>query len=78
MTGTKGAHVITWDNEIGVIELFFPDLAEAKEFYTDVLGLEVDREDDTSPLGPAHRLLRRPWRAHLRACPPPRRRRLTG
>jgi|HubBroStandDraft_1064217.scaffolds.fasta_scaffold325864_2 catechol-2,3-dioxygenase len=48
MTGTKGAHMITWDKEIGVIELFFADLPEAKAFYADVLGLEVDQEDDTS------------------------------
>jgi catechol 2,3-dioxygenase-like lactoylglutathione lyase family enzyme len=34
--------------EIGVIELFYPDLAAAKAFYQDVFGLTVDREDDTS------------------------------
>jgi lactoylglutathione lyase len=36
----------TW--EIGVVELFYPDLAAAKTFYQDVFGLTVDREDDTS------------------------------
>jgi lactoylglutathione lyase len=34
--------------EIGVIELFYADLAAAKAFYQNVFGLEVDREDDTS------------------------------
>ena len=34
--------------EIGVVELFYPDLAAAKAFYQDVFGLKVDREDDTS------------------------------
>jgi lactoylglutathione lyase len=33
---------------IGVVELFYPDLAAAKAFYQDVFGLTVDREDDTS------------------------------
>jgi lactoylglutathione lyase len=37
-----------WAKEIGVIELFFEDLAEAKAFYTDVFGLVPDQEDDTS------------------------------
>jgi catechol 2,3-dioxygenase-like lactoylglutathione lyase family enzyme len=36
------------DLEIAVIELFYPDLAEAKAFYQEVLGLPVDMEDDTS------------------------------
>jgi catechol 2,3-dioxygenase-like lactoylglutathione lyase family enzyme len=31
--------------EIGVIEMFYPDLAAAKAFYQDVLGLTVDRKD---------------------------------
>jgi len=34
--------------EIGVVELFYPDLAAAKAFYQDVFGLTVDREDDSS------------------------------
>jgi catechol 2,3-dioxygenase-like lactoylglutathione lyase family enzyme len=34
--------------EIGVVELFYPDLAAAKSFYQDFFGLPVDREDDTS------------------------------
>jgi catechol 2,3-dioxygenase-like lactoylglutathione lyase family enzyme len=34
--------------EIGVVELFYPDLAAAKAFYQDAFGLTVDREDDTS------------------------------
>jgi catechol 2,3-dioxygenase-like lactoylglutathione lyase family enzyme len=34
--------------EIGVVELFYRDLAAARAFYQDVLGLTVDREDDTS------------------------------
>jgi lactoylglutathione lyase len=34
--------------EIGVVELFYPDLAEAKAFYQETFGLPVDREDDTS------------------------------
>ena len=34
--------------EIGVVELFYPDLSAAKSFYQDVLGLTVDREDETS------------------------------
>jgi lactoylglutathione lyase len=34
--------------EIGVVELFYPDLAAAKAYYQDVFGLTVDREDDTS------------------------------
>jgi lactoylglutathione lyase len=34
--------------EIGVIELFYPDLAAAKTFYEEVLSLAVDREDETS------------------------------
>jgi lactoylglutathione lyase len=34
--------------EIGVVELFYRDLAAAKAFYQNVFGLEVDREDDTS------------------------------
>jgi lactoylglutathione lyase len=34
--------------EIGVVELFYPDLAAAKAFYQDFFGLPVDREDDTS------------------------------
>ena len=37
-----------WDREIGVVELFYDDLAAAKAFYTGVFGLAVDREDDTS------------------------------
>jgi lactoylglutathione lyase len=36
------------DWEIGVVELFYQDLAAAKAFYQDVFGLTVDREDDTS------------------------------
>ena len=39
---------VSWDKEIGVIELFYDDLAAAKAFYQDVFGLPVDREDDTS------------------------------
>jgi catechol 2,3-dioxygenase-like lactoylglutathione lyase family enzyme len=38
----------TWAQGIGVIELFYEDLATAKSFYQDVFGLPVDREDDTS------------------------------
>ncbi|HUB42694.1 MAG TPA: VOC family protein [Streptosporangiaceae bacterium] len=34
--------------EIGVVELFYPDLAAAKAFYQDVFGLAIDREDETS------------------------------
>ena len=34
--------------EIGVVELFYPDLAAAKAFYQDFFGLAVEREDDTS------------------------------
>ena len=34
--------------EIGVVELFYPDLGVAKAFYQDFFGLTVDREDDTS------------------------------
>lgn len=34
--------------EIGVVEMFYPDLAAAKEYYQNVFGLAVDREDDTS------------------------------
>jgi catechol 2,3-dioxygenase-like lactoylglutathione lyase family enzyme len=34
--------------QIGVVEMFYPDLAAAKAFYQDVLGLTVDREDSTS------------------------------
>jgi len=34
--------------EIGVVELFYPDLAAAKAFYQDVFCLAIDREDDTS------------------------------
>ena len=37
-----------FDAGIGVIELFYPDLADAKAFYQNVLELPVDREDDTS------------------------------
>ncbi len=33
---------------IGVVELFYPNLAAAKAFYQNVFGLTVDREDDTS------------------------------
>jgi lactoylglutathione lyase len=40
--------VTSWEKEIGVIELFFEDLAAAKAFYTDVFGLTPDREDETS------------------------------
>jgi lactoylglutathione lyase len=34
--------------EVGVVELFYTDLAAAKAFYQDAFGLTVDREDDTS------------------------------
>ncbi|MFI5269559.1 MAG: VOC family protein [Chloroflexota bacterium] len=34
--------------EIGVVELFYPDLAAAKTFYQEIFGLTVDREDATS------------------------------
>jgi lactoylglutathione lyase len=34
--------------EIGVVELFYPDLAAAKAFYQDVFGLTAEMEDDTS------------------------------
>ena len=34
--------------KIGVVELFYSDLAAAKAFYQDVFGLTVDQEDDTS------------------------------
>jgi len=37
-----------FDAGIGVIELFYPDLGEAKVFYQDVLGPPADRQDDTS------------------------------
>jgi catechol 2,3-dioxygenase-like lactoylglutathione lyase family enzyme len=36
------------DWQIGVVELFYPDLAAAKAYYQDVFGLTVDHEDDTS------------------------------
>ena len=36
------------DWHVGVVELFYPDLAPAKAFYQDVFGLTVDREDETS------------------------------
>jgi lactoylglutathione lyase len=36
------------DWQIGVVEMFYPDLAAAKAYYQDVFGLEVDQEDDTS------------------------------
>lgn len=39
---------VDWAKQIGVIELFYPDLTVAKSFYQDVLGLSVDRSDDTS------------------------------
>jgi lactoylglutathione lyase len=39
---------VEWAKEIGVIELFYPDLALAKSFYQDVIGLPVDRADETS------------------------------
>jgi catechol 2,3-dioxygenase-like lactoylglutathione lyase family enzyme len=39
---------VEWPKQIGVIELFYPDLAVATSFYQDVFGLSVDRADDTS------------------------------
>jgi lactoylglutathione lyase len=43
-----GTGPVSWDIQIGVIELFYDDLAAAKAFYQDVFGLPVDREDETS------------------------------
>src|ERR1700735_2718392 len=37
-----------FDAGIGVIELFYPDLGEAKVFDQDVLGPPADSQDDTS------------------------------
>jgi catechol 2,3-dioxygenase-like lactoylglutathione lyase family enzyme len=34
--------------KLGVAELFYDDLAAARAYYRDGLGLPVDREDDTS------------------------------
>jgi lactoylglutathione lyase len=36
------------DWEVGVVELFYEDLAAARAFYHEGFGLPVDREDDTS------------------------------
>src|SRR5262249_24357291 len=33
--------------EVGIVELFYSDLAAAKAFYQDVFGLQVEMEDDT-------------------------------
>jgi catechol 2,3-dioxygenase-like lactoylglutathione lyase family enzyme len=46
--GERGTGPVEWAKQIGVIELFYPDLAAAKSFYQDVFGLPVDRSDDTS------------------------------
>jgi lactoylglutathione lyase len=39
---------VEWAKEIGVIELFYPDLAGARSFYQEVFGLPLDRADATS------------------------------
>jgi catechol 2,3-dioxygenase-like lactoylglutathione lyase family enzyme len=43
-----GTVTSSWHKQIDVIELFYPDLAEAKAFYQDVFGLPVARQDATS------------------------------
>ena len=44
----KGTKLDKKSWEIGVVELFYPDLAAAKAFYQEVFGLTVDQEDATS------------------------------
>src|SRR5215469_283309 len=44
----KGSEVDKQNWGIGVVELFYPDLAAAKAFYQEVFGLTVDQEDNTS------------------------------
>jgi catechol 2,3-dioxygenase-like lactoylglutathione lyase family enzyme len=46
--GERGSGPVDWSKQIGVIELFYPDLAAASAFYQDVFALPVDRADDTS------------------------------
>jgi catechol 2,3-dioxygenase-like lactoylglutathione lyase family enzyme len=47
-TADRWSRMSAQDWEIGVVELFYEDLAAAKAFFQDGLGLTVDREDDTS------------------------------
>jgi catechol 2,3-dioxygenase-like lactoylglutathione lyase family enzyme len=42
--------VADWKRQIGAITLFVPDLGEAKKFYADAFGLDVQPVDDDSAM----------------------------
>jgi lactoylglutathione lyase len=44
----KAAGPVEWAKQIGAIELFYPDLAAARSFYQEVIGLPLDKADNTS------------------------------
>ena len=39
-----------WKREIGAISLYFPDLDEARKFYTDAFGLDAQPLDDSTAM----------------------------